>query len=119
MNRLHDRVALVTGGESGIGLETARLFVAEGASVHLVGIDAARLQAAGDELGDSAATTVADVTDSGQVRAAVEAAVARFGRLDVVFSNAGISGAIGLPVPDYPEDVFTRVLHVHVRRAPV
>ena len=94
MNRLTDKSALITGGESGIGLETARLFVAEGAKVHLVGIDSARLGAAADELGSAAAATRADVTDSGQVRAAVDEAVARFGRLDVVFSNAGISGTI-------------------------
>jgi NAD(P)-dependent dehydrogenase (short-subunit alcohol dehydrogenase family) len=114
MNRLTNKVALITGGESGIGLETARLFVAEGAKVHLVGIDAAKLRAAADELGSDAAATLADVTDTAQVRAAVEAAVARFGRLDVVFSNAGISGAMGTSIPEYPEDVFTRVLHVHV-----
>ena len=114
MNRLSDRVALITGGESGIGLETARLFVAEGARVHLAGIDEPRLRAAGEELGASAATSVADVTDGEQVRAAVEAAVARFGRLDVVFSNAGISGAIGVPVTEYPDDVFARTLAVHV-----
>lgn len=114
MNRLQGRATLITGGESGIGLETARLFVAEGATVHLVGIDSPRLRAAEEELGESAAATVADVTDSAQVRAAVEAAVERFGRLDVVFSNAGISGAIGTPVHEYPEDLFTLVLHVHV-----
>src|SRR3989475_10965635 len=95
MNRLTDKSALITGGESGIGLETARLFVAEGARVHLVGIDAARLEAAGNELGPGAATTRADVTDAAQVRAAVAEAVAGFGRLDVVFSNAGISGSMG------------------------
>jgi NAD(P)-dependent dehydrogenase (short-subunit alcohol dehydrogenase family) len=114
MNRLANRVALITGGESGIGLETARLFVAEGAKVHLVGLDAARLQAAAEELGSAAAATRADVTDSAQVRAAVADAVARFGRLDIVFSNAGISGAMGTSIPDYPEDVFSRVLDVHV-----
>ena len=114
MNRLTDKVALVTGGESGIGLETARLFVAEGARVTVVGIDEPRLRAAADELGAAGAAAVADVTDSSQVRAAVEAAVARFGRLDVVFSNAGISGEIGRHVTDYPEDVFARVLAVHV-----
>jgi NAD(P)-dependent dehydrogenase (short-subunit alcohol dehydrogenase family) len=114
MNRLTGKVALITGGESGIGLETARLFVAEGASVHLAGIDEPRLRAAAAELAPAAAATLADVTDSGQVRAAVQEAVARFGRLDIVFSNAGISGAIATPIPDYAEDVFTRTLHVHV-----
>src|SRR5438132_4294681 len=110
MNRLANKVALITGGESGIGLETARLFVAEGAKVHLVGIDAPRLQAAADELGSATGATRADVTDSDQVRLAVGEAVAVFGPLDLVFSNAGISGATGTSIPDYPEDVFTRVL---------
>ena len=115
MPRLDGRVALITGGESGIGLETARLFVAEGARVHLAGIDAPALEAAGRELGpDAAATTVCDVTDGDRVRTAVAEAVARFGPLDVLFSNAGISGAIGTPIPDYPDDVFARVLAVHV-----
>src|SRR5207248_1819477 len=113
-NRLANRAALITGGESGIGLETARLFVAEGARVHIAGIDRSRLQAAADELGSAIATSVTDVTDSAQVRAAVAEAVGRFGPLDVVFSNAGISGAIGTPVADYPEEVFARVLAVHV-----
>jgi NAD(P)-dependent dehydrogenase (short-subunit alcohol dehydrogenase family) len=114
MDRLSNRVALITGGESGIGLETARLFVAEGAKVHLVGIDEARLRAAAAELAPDATATLADVTDSAQVRAAVEEAVAKLGRLDVVFSNAGISGAIATPIPEYPEDIFARVLSVHV-----
>jgi NAD(P)-dependent dehydrogenase (short-subunit alcohol dehydrogenase family) len=114
MGRLSGRVALITGGESGIGLETARLFVAEGAMVQLAGLDEERLRAAAGELGSAAAARVADVTDSDQVRAAVDDAVARFGRLDVVFSNAGISGAIGTPIPEYPEDVFAQVLRVHV-----
>src|SRR5207237_5861451 len=98
MNRLAGKVAFITGGESGIGLETARLFVAEGAKVHLVGIDQARLEPAASELGSAAAATRADVTESAQVRGAVEEAVARFGRLDVVFSNAGISGAMGTSI---------------------
>jgi NAD(P)-dependent dehydrogenase (short-subunit alcohol dehydrogenase family) len=110
---LAGRVALITGGESGIGLATARLFVAHGAAVHLVGLDADRLAAAAQELGDNTLGTVADVTDSAQVREAIEAGVRRFGALDVVFSNAGISGPIEALV-DYPEEDFRRVLEVHV-----
>jgi NAD(P)-dependent dehydrogenase (short-subunit alcohol dehydrogenase family) len=111
MNRLTGKAALVTGAESGIGLATSRLFVAAGARVHLVGLDAAALRAAAAEL--DAGWTVADVTDSAAVRSATEQAVHRLGPLDVLFSNAGISGPIAALV-DYPEAEFQRVLLVHV-----
>jgi NAD(P)-dependent dehydrogenase (short-subunit alcohol dehydrogenase family) len=114
MARLQDKVALITGGESGIGRATARLFVSEGASVHLVGIDEAKLHAAADELGqDRAFSSVADVTDEDAVARAVAAGVGRYGRFDVIVSNAGISGAVA-PIVDYPSDVFSRTLAVHV-----
>ncbi|ELP62608.1 SDR family NAD(P)-dependent oxidoreductase [Streptomyces turgidiscabies] len=114
MGRIDGRVALITGGESGIGLATARLLVARGAYVHLVGVNREALDAAGTELGPAqCALSVADVTSSEQVRAAVGDALERFGRLDVVFSNAGIAGDTAC-IEDYPEDVFRRVLDVHV-----
>ena len=114
MARLQDKIALITGGESGIGLATARLFVSEGAKVHLVGIDEAKLQAAAGELGDeNALASVADVTDEDAVKAAIAAGVDRYGRFDVLFSNAGISGAVA-PIADYPSDEFMRTLAVHI-----
>jgi NAD(P)-dependent dehydrogenase (short-subunit alcohol dehydrogenase family) len=114
MARLDEKVALITGGESGIGLACARLFVAEGARVHLAGLMKDRLEAAAAELGpDAVSWSVTDVTEEDQVVAALEQAVARFGRLDVLFSNAGISGDIA-PIVEYPTDVFRRVLDVHV-----
>lgn len=116
MARLSDKVALITGGEGSVGMATARVFAAEGARVSLVGIDEDGLRAGVAELGPDAATSVvADVTDAAQVRAAVTATMERFGRLDIVFSNAGISGAVGTPVTEYPDEVFDRVLAVHVR----
>jgi NAD(P)-dependent dehydrogenase (short-subunit alcohol dehydrogenase family) len=111
---LRGRAAIITGGEGSIGMATARAFVAEGARVCLVGLVADELRAGAAALGEAAIWAMADVTSSVQVKAAVARAAETFGRLDVVVSNAGISGVIA-PVADYPEDVFDQVLAVHVR----
>ena len=115
MGRLSGKTAIITGGEGSIGMATARAFASEGARVALVGLVEKDLRAGAAELGDdTAAWWTADVTDSAQVATAVAATVDRFGTLDIVVSNAGISGVIA-PVVDYPEDVFDRVMAVHVR----
>jgi NAD(P)-dependent dehydrogenase (short-subunit alcohol dehydrogenase family) len=97
-------------------MATARAFIAEGAGVLLAGLSEPGLRAGAAELGPQAAWKVTDVTDSAQVKAAVDAAAAQFGRLDVVVANAGIAGATG-PIADYPEDAFDQTLAVHVRGA--
>jgi NAD(P)-dependent dehydrogenase (short-subunit alcohol dehydrogenase family) len=107
-------VALITGGESGIGLATARLFRVRGRARAPPRDRRGRLAAAVAELGDERASiSVADVTDEDAVRAAIAAGVHRHGRFDVLFSNAGISGAVAAIV-EYPSDVFARTLAVHI-----
>jgi NAD(P)-dependent dehydrogenase (short-subunit alcohol dehydrogenase family) len=115
VDRLRDKVALISGGGGSIGAATARLFAAEGARVVVIDLDEGPLAALTDELGsDRAAHAVADVTDSEQVRAAVALAVDRFGGLDIAFANAGIFG-VPANIAEYPEDVFDRVMAVNVR----
>jgi NAD(P)-dependent dehydrogenase (short-subunit alcohol dehydrogenase family) len=97
-------------------MATARAFIAEGARVLLAGVREPDLRAGAAELGERAAWKVTDVTDSAQVKAAVEAAAGQFGRLDVVVANAGIAGPTE-PIADYPEDAFDQTLAVHVRGA--
>jgi NADP-dependent 3-hydroxy acid dehydrogenase YdfG len=80
-------------GNSGIGLATAKLFLAEGAAVVITGRNQETLDAAAKELGSNALAIRADVTEAGASEAAVAAAIKRFGKLDVVFANAGIAGA--------------------------
>jgi NAD(P)-dependent dehydrogenase (short-subunit alcohol dehydrogenase family) len=108
------KVALITGGAGSIGLASARAFRAEGASVVIADVEEEALHRAAASLGDDGvAATVADVTSSEQVRAAVDLAVERFGGLDVAFANAGLFGVVA-PVAEYPEDVFERVMAVNV-----
>jgi NAD(P)-dependent dehydrogenase (short-subunit alcohol dehydrogenase family) len=112
--RLQGKAAIITGGEGSIGMATARALAAEGARVCLVGLVADELRDGAASLGDAAIWAVADVADPVQVKTAIADAAGALGRLDVVVSNAGISGVIA-PVADYPEEVFEQVLAVHVR----
>ena len=87
--RLANKTAFITGGNSGIGLATARLFVAEGARVAITGRNRATLEAAARELGPNALAIVADATDIAATETAIQQAVDKFGKLDIVFANAG------------------------------
>jgi NAD(P)-dependent dehydrogenase (short-subunit alcohol dehydrogenase family) len=89
MQRLQDRVAVITGAGSGIGLASARRLAAEGATVVAVDIDEAAGKAAAAETGG--VFLPADVADEDQVRELFDGIAARFGRIDVAFNNAGIS----------------------------
>jgi NAD(P)-dependent dehydrogenase (short-subunit alcohol dehydrogenase family) len=104
--KLKNKVAFVTGGTSGIGLESARLFLAEGAKVAVVGSNAQRLAAAGKDLGDDVLLINADVRKVEDIERAVEQAVAKYGHLDVVFANAGASTVAPLEAvtPEYFND---------------
>lgn len=110
--KLQNRTALITGGNSGIGLATARLFVKEGANVVITGRNPETLAAAARELGPKAITVAGDVTDTESVNGAVAAAVERFGGLDVLFANAGIGAAT--PVGNTTPEVFEKVLRTNL-----
>src|SRR5437867_11824556 len=90
--KLHGRAALVTGAARGIGLAIASRFVAEGARVALVDIDAS-VEGAAKRLGEGALGLVADVTATADVERALTTVHARWGRLDVLVNTRGITGA--------------------------
>jgi meso-butanediol dehydrogenase/(S,S)-butanediol dehydrogenase/diacetyl reductase len=108
MMRFQDRVAVITGGGSGIGAATARLMAREGAKVVVVDLAEAPARAVADEIGGTAIT--ADVADRASVEAFVEAAVDRHGRIDILVNNAGI-GCFGR-TPDLAPDSWERVIAI-------
>ena len=117
MNRFEGRVVIVTGAAGHIGRAAALRFAGEGAAIVAVDLDADGLTetaSAVEEAGGTAHTVQADVTKSGDVEAYVQAAVDRFGGVDVLFNNAGTEGVVS-SLEDYPEDVFDAVMAVNVK----
>jgi NAD(P)-dependent dehydrogenase (short-subunit alcohol dehydrogenase family) len=90
MARLNGKTAVITGGTTGIGFETARQFVAEGARVIITGQNAERLQAATETLGSKVIPVQVDVRSLSDLDTLVERTKLEFGQLDILFANAGI-----------------------------
>lgn len=114
MTSLDGRVAIITGGASGIGAATAELFVAEGAKVLIADMQEERGQDMAASLGDAAVFQHVDVTKEAEVAAAVDAAVDRWGGLDIMFNNAGFGGALG-PIETTTVDDFDLTFDVLVK----
>jgi NAD(P)-dependent dehydrogenase (short-subunit alcohol dehydrogenase family) len=139
--RLEGKVAVITGGASGMGLATVERFVEEGAAVVFcdlapethadlearIGVEKARMHhsrrktggpndgyAIARRLGNGAAFVPADVTDPDALAAVIDEAVSRYGGLDIMFNNAGIGGAEG-SVVDCPDEIWDRVIDVDLK----
>lgn len=115
MERLKNKVAIITGGAGGIGKATAKRFLEEGAKVLVVDVKDEELQKASEELKNgNLAVYRADVSRAEEVKAYTEACLEKFGQIDIFFNNAGIEGKF-LPISEYPEEVFDQVIAVNLK----
>ncbi len=110
---LAGKTVFITGGAQGIGLETGRMAYGRGASVVLVDLDSAQVEAAAASLGERALGLAADVTDRASIKEAVAEAKQRFGKVDVVVANAGITTRIAT-MRSLPAEDWERVLEVNL-----
>lgn len=115
MSELAGKVAVITGGASGLGEGLVRRFAAEGAQVVFGDVDAERGKAVADELGSAARFLTSDVTDLSQVTALVDTAVGEFGGLHVMVNNAGISGTMHRRFLDDDLADFDAVMRINLR----
>jgi NAD(P)-dependent dehydrogenase (short-subunit alcohol dehydrogenase family) len=106
------RTILITGAARGIGAESAKQLRAKGAKLALVGLEPELLEQRASELGGDVAWFEANVSEPGELAAAVEGAVERFGGIDAVIANAGIAG--GGPVATMDADAFDRIIDVNL-----
>ena len=114
MNRLNKKNALITGGTSGIGLETARQFLNEGARVAITAKDQQSLEAARKELGDSRVLMIAsDAGNAPAQKKVAETIRSEFGRLDILFVNAGIAEMA--PLEKWDESAFDRSFDINTK----
>jgi NAD(P)-dependent dehydrogenase (short-subunit alcohol dehydrogenase family) len=113
MDRLKEKVVIITGGSGGIGSTTAKLFADEGANILLVDIHEDQLKNCVAEIGGSASYFVADVTQEDQVNAYTQAAVKRYGKIDTVILNAATEGVIK-PLIEHTREEFERLISINV-----
>jgi len=111
MGRLDGKVAAITGGASGIGAGTVRRFVDEGAKVLIADLDQSKGDALAAELGPATAFLRTDVSKEGDVAAMIAETTDRFGRIDVLYNNAGFGGALG-PIESTSVDDYDLTMDV-------
>lgn len=114
--RLEGKVAVITGGASGIGRGTVELFVAEGAKVVLADVQEDYGVALKQRLGPAVTFLRTDVLRESDIKAAIDCAVETYGRLDCLFNNAG-TGGMGVDFEEMDEAAFSAVMNMHLRAA--
>ena len=115
MERLKDKVAIITGGAAGIGKSTAALFLEQGASVMLVDINKEKLQSTSEELNSSnLAYCVADVSNPADVERYTSETLSRFGKINLFYNNAGIEGTSS-SLENYPNEIFDKVIAINLK----
>lgn len=113
MSRLQGKRTLITGGTSGIGLETAKQFVAEGARVIVTGVNPDSIAKAQAELGSEVLVLRADSASVAAQKELAQAVQAHFGQLDIAFLNAGVS--VWMPIEAWTEEMFDRSFDINVK----
>ena len=113
MSRLQNKVAVITGGNSGIGLATAKVFINEGAKVVIFGRDQKTLDDAHAELGENSIAVQGDVTNKADLDRLFTTTTTAFGKIDVLFANAGV--ALFAPFEQTDEQLFDTNIDVNIK----
>ena len=113
MGRLDDKIAIITGGTSGIGEASVKLFAQEGATVIIAARSVDKGNRLAEQLGKNVFFMQTDVSQEEQVKAVIDYAKDKFGRLDCIFNNAGDS-TMPKPIDQIPTDEFERFIKVHL-----
>jgi NAD(P)-dependent dehydrogenase (short-subunit alcohol dehydrogenase family) len=115
MKKLENKVAVVTGGNSGIGLATAKLYAQQGAKVAITGRNQATLDNAVAEIGNNSIGLVSDVSDLKNITGVYQKVAETFGKIDVLVVNAGVFTAA--PLADYTEEMFDQTSDINFKGA--
>ena len=115
MALMNGKYCIITGGAGSLGVASAKLLLSEGAKVMLVDQNQEDLERVAATLGsDRILLATANVSDAADTQAYIKQAIKAWGQLDVLFSNAGVSGT-NAPITDYPEEIFDHVIDVNIK----